>query len=154
MGSAELWVDRAVRGGGPSSAIATLDGLLPLLSTDDPRRAAGALAQLTDPSRYAGPFGLRYVDPAEPTYDPDSYWRGPAWPQLDLLGWLALRRWGVADDDAARAAVAGVTRSGFAEYRNPETGAGIGAVPQTWAAVAAAYRPTSPLRRLGGRDHV
>ena len=33
---------------------------------------------------------------------------------------------------------AGVLTSGFAEYWNPEDGAGLGAVPQGWAAVAAA----------------
>jgi hypothetical protein len=32
----------------------------------------------------------------------------------------------------------GVLASGFAEYWNPEDGTGLGAVPQGWAAVAAA----------------
>jgi hypothetical protein len=33
---------------------------------------------------------------------------------------------------------AGVLTSGFAEYWSPEDGTGLGAVPQGWAAVAAA----------------
>jgi hypothetical protein len=41
-------------------------------------------------------------------------------------------------DDVARSTKLGALRSSFAEYWNPESGEGRGAIPQTWAAVAAA----------------
>jgi hypothetical protein len=31
----------------------------------------------------------------------------------------------------------GATKSGFAEYWDPDTGAGLGAAPQSWTALAA-----------------
>ena len=73
-----------------------------------------------------------------------AYWRGPAWPQLTYLLWVAAHRRGrtaVADDLAARL-VTGARRSGLAEYWHPDTGEGLGAVPQSWAALAAVVGPT------------
>jgi glycogen debranching enzyme len=73
-------------------------------------------------------------------YDGSSYWRGPAWPQLNYLAWSAAHRWGRLD---VVRAIEGMTRRGvvasdFAEYWNPDTGHGLGAIPQTWATVVAA----------------
>ena len=136
-----LWQDRAIVGGGSSVAVPTLDGALPLLVTDDAEKASRVLDQLLDPARFAAPYGLRYVWADHPRYDPDAYWRGPAWPQLNYLVWVAARRWG-RDDLAAEIAGwsrAAAVRSGFAEFWNPETGAGRGAIPQGWAALAAVY---------------
>jgi hypothetical protein len=139
------WVDRPIVGGGPSAVIPTLDGLTPLLVTADPAKAAAALALAVDPASYAAPFGLRFVPAAHARYSPEQYWRGPAWPQLNYMVYQAARRWDAAPlaeliaDASRRAAVV----SGFAEYWNPETGAGLGARPQGWAALAATY-PTVP----------
>ena len=62
------------------------------------------------------------------------YWRGPAWPNLSYLLWLALRRWDRHDEATALAdlTLKGATASGWAEYWNAETGAGLGARPQSW----------------------
>ena len=137
-----LWRDLPVAGtgGGSSGRVPTADALLGALATPDPAKATAALAQAADPERFGAPFGLRYVPRSHPAHDPDAYWRGPAWPQLNYLVWLAARRWG---DDATAAAVAAMTRrgaraSGFAEYWNPDTGAGRGARPQSWTALAVA----------------
>ena len=76
----------------------------------------------------------------EPTFEPTTYWRGPAWPQLTYLLWVAADRRrpiAAAADDLAGRLVAGARRSGLAEYWHPDTGAGLGAVPQSWAALAA-----------------
>jgi hypothetical protein len=137
------WVDKPIVGGGPSALIPTLDGLTPLLVTADPAKARAALALAADPAGYAAPFGLRFVPPGHPRYSPEQYWRGPAWPQLNYMLYQAARRWEAAPlveaiaDASRRAAVV----SGFAEYWNPETGAGLGARPQGWAALAATYPP-------------
>jgi glycogen debranching enzyme len=78
------------------------------------------------------------VHRAEPTFAPDVYWRGPTWPQLSYLLWVAATRARRADVAAAIAAstVAGAARSGLAEYWHPDTGRGLGAVPQSWTGLA------------------
>jgi hypothetical protein len=135
-----LWVDRPLIGGGPRCREPTLDGALGALVTGDPAKAERVLGQLTDPARFGAPYGLAYLPRQSPSYDPGSYWRGAAWPQLNYLMAVAADRW---QDEATYAGIrdmsfAGVLESGFAEYWNPEDGVGLGAVPQGWAAVAAA----------------
>jgi hypothetical protein len=135
-----LWVDRPLVGGGPRCRIPTLDGALGALVTPDAGRAARVLAQLTDPERFGAPYGPSYLPRRHPAYQPGEYWRGAAWPQLGYLMAVAAGRW---QDHATYAALRrttweGVLASGFAEYWNPEDGTGLGAVPQGWAAVAAA----------------
>lgn len=120
--------------GGGSGTVRTLDAMLALLV--DPREEA--FDDLLDPDAYGAPFGPCGVHRGEPSFDPDTYWRGPNWPQLTYLLALAGRRAGrddVADalmDSLRRAAVA----TGFAEYWNPDTGQGGGAAPQTWTTLA------------------
>lgn len=135
-----LWSDVAFVGGGSSVRVPTVDAVLPALCSSDSMHTTAALAQLRDPHRFAAPFGPRFVPPADPAYQATKYWRGPAWPQLNFLAMLAARR---CADDALADALADSTkrscmRSGFAEYWNAETGRGLGARPQSWAAVAAA----------------
>jgi hypothetical protein len=110
-----LYVDQPIVGAGGSHRVPVLDGVLAAL-------------------------GLRYLPAGHPLYTPEGYWRGSAWPQLDFLAVQACRRWG-QDDLAAQLAdraKRGIIQSGWAEHRNPETGRGLGARPQTWASLAAA----------------
>ncbi len=135
-----MYVDRPIVGAGDSCRVPTLDGVLSALGSVRRDRALACLDQLRDPARFAAPFGLRYLPAAHPLHTPDGYWRGAAWPQLDFLAIQACRRWGLDDLAASVSARArrGITQSGWAEYRNPETGRGLGARPQTWASLAAA----------------
>ena len=126
---------------GPSSgtaAVRTLDALLPVLVTDDEEAIDSAFAAALDDAGFGGPFGPAGVHRAEPAFDPSAYWRGPAWPQLTYLLWVAAVRRGrpATADDLATRLVAGALRSGMAEYWHPDTGEGLGAVPQSWAALA------------------
>jgi hypothetical protein len=135
-----LYVDRPLLGGGASCREPVLDGVLTALASVRKDRAKACLEQLRDTSKYAAAWGLRYLPPKHPQYRPDSYWRGPAWPQLAFLAVQACRRWGL-DDLAAELSEQGrqgIVRARWAEYWNPETGSGLGARPQTWAALAAA----------------
>ncbi len=127
------WVDDGMTSSG-SGRVRTLDALLPLLVA--PR--AEAFEQLLDPRSFAAPCGPRGVHVAEPTYEPTRYWRGPAWPQLTYLLWLAAAsgREPRLCAGLVRSMVAGASRSGFAEYWEPETGAPLGAVPQSWTALS------------------
>ena len=138
-----LWSDAPLVGGGPSAAVPTLDGVLPALVTADPAKAARALDQLLDPARFAAPFGLAYVARDHPKYQPDAYWRGTAWMQMNYLAVLAARRWG-RDDVVSQVVTASrraAAASGFAEHWNPETGQGHGAIPLTWSALVVAMEP-------------
>jgi hypothetical protein len=135
-----LWSDRPVVGGGPSASVPTLDGVLGALVTPDAAKAERALGQLTVQTRFGAEFGLAYVPREHPAYQPDLYWRGSAWMQLNYLVLLAAVRWDRTD--LARA-IGQMSRraarvSGFAEYWNPETGEGHGAIPLTWSTLVMA----------------
>ena len=133
---AGTWVDAGPTADG-SGRVRTLDALLPLLVDDDPGRAATVVDQLLDPRAFGGPAGPAGVHRAEPTFNPDAYWRGPVWPQLAYLVVLAVERHSpTAAAHLARTTVAGAWASGLAEYWNPDTGAGLGAVPQSWSGLA------------------
>ena len=127
-----------------TAAVRTLDALLPVLVTADGAAIDAAFAAALDDRAFGGPFGPAAVHRDEPAGDPSAYWRSPAWPQLTYLLWVAAVRRGrpaVADDLAGRL-VAGARRSGLAEYWHPDTGEGFGAVPQSWAALAAVVATT------------
>ena len=117
-----------------SGRVRTLDALLPVLL--HPR--AEAFRELTDPSALGAPCGPRGVHRAEPAHQPDVYWRGSAWPQLGYLVWLAATRSGeeAAAASLSRSIVTGASRSGFAEHWVADTGAPLGAVPQSWSTLA------------------
>jgi hypothetical protein len=136
-----LWVDHAVVAGGDSVIIPTLDGLLGALSTSDAAKAERAMEQVFDDSRFGGTYGLAYVPKDHPTYQPNAYWRGPAWPQLNYMMSIAAKRWDRQDiyDTIADKTVRGALASGFSEYWDPESAAPLGARPQGWAALAAVF---------------
>lgn len=130
-----------------SSGIRTLDAMLGVLAAESPpaRVIAGQLRVVCWDGAFGGDCGPAAVHRDEPTYDPTTYWRGSAWPQLTYLCWVAARRAGM-DDEARRlgdALVRGAWSSGFAEFWHPDTGAPLGAVPQSWAALAAVVSATS-----------
>ena len=76
-----LFVDRPLVGGGDSARVPTIDGALSALGSVRRDHALACLEQLRDPDRFAAPHGLRYLPAGHPTYRPDQYWRGSAWPQ-------------------------------------------------------------------------
>ena len=119
-----------------SGRIRTLDALLPALL----HRGRGVLAPSSTPPPTARRTARAASTPREPTYDPRRYWRGSAWPQLTYLLWLAATSSGsdAARSALARSIVAGAARSGYAEHWVADTGAPLGAVPQTWSTLAVA----------------
>lgn len=136
----KLWCDRPIVGGGRSAAIPTLDGVLPALVTQDKEKANRSLDQLLDINRFNAPYGLGYVARNHSAYNPNGYWRGTAWMQMNYLASLASRRWERENIASAIRSMSreGALRSGFAEHWNPETGEGHGAIPLTWSALVAA----------------
>jgi hypothetical protein len=129
---------------GPATPVRVVEALLPALVTE--RYAPVALRSVVDDAAFGGACGPAQVHRAEAAYDPQRYWRGPAWPPLTYLFWVAARR---RDDTAAAdrlraAAMRGAAASGWAEYWHPDTGQGLGAVPQSWAALAAVMAGPPP----------
>jgi hypothetical protein len=136
-----VWAD-AVLVGPPSARgaqpVRVAEALLPVLVSADQVAVGSAFAQLVDPTAFGGRFGPAGVHRHEPTFDPGTYWRGAAWPQLAYLLWLAAHRRGHPVAPTLRDRLrAGAWRSGFAEYWDPDTGDAGGASPQSWTALAA-----------------
>lgn len=134
---ARTWADAGDTAGGSGRA-RTLDGLLPALVCRDRARVAAVLADVLDGAAYGGACGPAGVHRDEPSFSATTYWRGPAWPQLSYLLWVAACRHGlagVAHELAART-VRGAATSGLAEYWDPDDGTGLGAIPQSWTGLA------------------
>ncbi len=130
------WVDAGTMAEG-SGRVRTLDSLLPLLVEGDASRADRVVAQLLDLTAHGGPAGPTGVHRAESSFDPETYWRGPVWPQLAHLMVRAVTPHSkVAADVLAMTTVAGAWASGLAEYWNPDTGVGLGAIPQSWTGLS------------------
>ena len=135
-----LWSDIALVGGGDSVHVPTLDGVLGALVTTDAGKATRALDQLADTRRFGAPFGLNFVAREVRSYNPDQYWRGSAWMQMNYLARLAALRW--ERDDLATSiramSIRGALTGRYAEHWNPQNGKGRGAIPLTWSALVAA----------------
>ncbi|MGE3835404.1 MAG: hypothetical protein AB7H43_11520 [Acidimicrobiia bacterium] len=127
------WVDAGASAAG-SGRVRTLDALLGALVSPDPAKVGAALDQLVDPAALGGECGPAGVHRSEPVFEPRSYWRGSAWPQLAYLAWVAAVRAGRPEVAARLAATTleGASRSGLAEHWDPDEGAPLGAVPQSW----------------------
>ena len=130
----DRWVDDPWSGPGDPGGTRTIDSLTALLV--DPRPEA--FEQLIEPEAFGAPYGPRGVHRTEPSYRPDVYWRGSAWPQLTYLLMVAAERAGRSGAArlVARWLVDGATRSGLSEHWHPETGEGLGARPQSWSGLA------------------
>lgn len=131
------WVD-AGDSAESSGRCRTLEALLPVLVSRRPEAVDAAFAQMLDPRAFGGACGPAQVHRAEPAFSPRTYWRGPAWPQLTYLCWLAATRRGRPSDAEALAAMLrrGAVASGWSEYWDADDGTGLGAAPQSWATVA------------------
>jgi hypothetical protein len=121
---ARTWVD-AGAAAETSGRVRVLEALLALLVVDQP----DARPQVIDPAQFGGAFGPCGVHRGEPAFDRRRYWRGPVWPQLGYL--LAQAGSPVADG-----VVRGTIASGLAEFWDPDDGASLGAVPQSWSGLA------------------
>ena len=126
----------------PSGAVRTAEALVAVLAPTlvaDPARDEAVFQTLLDDGAFGGACGPAQVHRDEPAFDPDRYWRGPAWPQLSYLLWLAARRSGrdAIARRLAEALVRGAAGSGLAEHWHPDTGEAQGARPQSWSGLAA-----------------
>ncbi len=134
------WTDSGVTESGSGRA-RTVDALLPLLVTGNSDKRMRAVRSLVDPAAHGSEFGPLGVHRLEPFFAPDTYWRGPVWPQLAYLLWVGLSRSGDAEEtlvanSVASSIIRGAMSSGLAEYWNGDSGRGLGASPQSWTGLA------------------
>ena len=130
------WVDTG-DASSTSGSVRSLDALLPVLVSTDETRVDAVFAELLDPAAFGGACGPAGVHRDEPAFRARTYWRGPAWPQLSYLVWVAAtRRRSEVSNRFARSLVHGAISSHWAEYWDATDGAGLGAAPQSWTAIA------------------
>jgi hypothetical protein len=148
-GPRRTWSDVRLCGAGTTPSARTLDALLPVLVSRNSRHVEAGFAELLDPRAFWRPMGPSGTAADDPSYDPTAYWRGDAWPQEIYLMMVAAQRRGYheAAHRLAEKLVLGCVASRYAERWNPETGRGLGAVPQSWAALA-----SEATRVLDGAD--
>ena len=141
-GELATWID-AGDSESDSGRVRSLDALLPVLVSPDQSVNERVFSQLCESTAFGGLCGPAGMHREEPTFSARTYWRGPAWPQLTYLFWVAARR--SERNDAARALADMLTRgalnSSWAEYWDADDGTGLGAAPQSWAALAAVVQP-------------
>jgi hypothetical protein len=123
----------------------TPDGLLGVLVSESQVHVDRVFEQLEDPAAFATPYGPSGRAVHEAGFEPDVYWRGPAWPQMSYLIYLGARRHGRLSlaNRLSHATADAVLANNFAEFWNPITGdAAAAAAPQTWATIAVAMPAT------------
>jgi len=84
------------------------------------------------------PYGVPSTRVGAKTFDAQRYWRGPVWQHMNLLIETGLRECGeTALAERVRASsLALFERSGFHEYYDPLTGAGLGGTTFSWTAAS------------------
>jgi len=111
--------------------------LLPLYAGSiSQERAAKLVSKLENDHVFGTAFPVPSVPQDSSWFDPLRYWQGPSWVNINWLIIDGLKRYGFADHAAALrdSTLEMVDRSGFFEYFNPLTGAGLGAVNFSWTA--------------------
>ena len=116
--------------------VPTVATFLPLWADVPADRAARLVGHLADESGY----WPRYPVPSVPTdhrqFDPQRYWKGPTWVNMNWAIIQGLRECGATDvADELRSRTLELTdQHGFAEYFSPLTGEGFGAEAFSWTA--------------------
>lgn len=134
-----MFVPRDVRTG-RQIPMAGVAGLAALVSPGLPAEAvARTCAQVTGPRFMNGHRAGRLLptlDRTSPEFDPQRYWRGPAWANTTWLVIQGLRRHGAspAAETLQTGLLETVRTQGFREYYDADTGAGAGSTDFSWTA--------------------
>lgn len=92
---------------------------------------------ITDPKVLGTPWPMPCISLSHPAFEPDNYWRGPVWINLNWITILGLRRYGLNDlaDHLTKKSLEVIEKNPVPhEYYNPHTGKGIGAPNYMWTA--------------------
>lgn len=116
-----------------SSTVATF---LPLWAGVPADRARRLVALLRDERAYWPAFPVPSVAVDAPGFDPNRYWKGPTWVNMNWMivqGLLARAESSIADE-LRLGTLDLVDHTGFYEYFSPVTGRGFGADEFSWTA--------------------
>jgi hypothetical protein len=120
----------------PMSTVATFLPLWGGVPTDRARRLLGLLR---DARAYWPQFPVPSVAVDAPEFDPNRYWKGPTWVNMNWMvvqGLLECAEPSVADE-LRRDTLDLIDHTGFFEYFSPVTGRGFGAEEFSWTAALA-----------------
>jgi glycogen debranching enzyme len=100
--------------------------LLPLWTGTLPGHIrAKLIAHLKNPDEFWGEYAIPTVARNDPSYDPDTMWRGPVWANINYIFIEALRRAGedaLANELRDKTLKLIMDQTGIFEYYNAETG--------------------------------
>ncbi len=109
----------------------------PLFAAAIPRKEAKMLVEehLINPKEFWTKFPIPTVAASEPKFNPQGYWRGPMWMNINWMLHRGLLRYGfkAVAAELLQKTLAAVKKSGFREYYNPLTGEGLGAKQFGWS---------------------
>jgi len=79
-------------------------------------------------------YPLPTIVPSDPTFDPDRYWRGTTWINVNWFVIQSFENYGFHNEakNIFRKSYELIEKSGFREYYNPLTGKGLGAKDFCW----------------------
>ncbi|MBI2144864.1 hypothetical protein HYU18_00920 [Candidatus Woesearchaeota archaeon] len=113
----------------------------PLFSGTFTRKEAKTCVEdhLVNEKEFWTPYAIPTVSISERKFSAGGYWRGPMWININWMLHRGLLRYGfkTVAAELLEKTVAAVKKSGFREYYNPITGAGIGAKQFGWSTLVA-----------------
>lgn len=115
----------------------TIESLLPLYAGCISKERAALLVKTLENEHMFGPaFPVPSTPLNSPWFDPDRYWQGPSWVNMNWLIIDGLHRYGYSDHAEAlrESTLELVQKHGFFEYFNPINGNPLGAPNFSWTA--------------------
>jgi hypothetical protein len=119
------------------TSVGTLLGLY--AGTISEERASKLVKQIENDQKYGPAFPLPSVATSSRFFDPNRYWQGPTWLNINWMVIDGLRRFGYDEHAEALAdlSLELVEKSGCAEYFDPITGEPLGTDNFSWTAALA-----------------
>ena len=143
---------------GEDIRLRTFASFAPLFARTPDTGQQTAQLRLLDSGDFCGDPRLRWpllpsTSPAEPSFAPRNYWRGPVWPVISWLLWQSLTQLGYSARAAAirTDSLSQIATREFGEYFEPFTGEPLGSAQQSWTAAVTldwlAATPEGPEQR-------
>ncbi len=122
--------------GDAPARVGTSAGFLPLFAGAASDAQTTALAATLERWAARVRWLVPSTDPADPSFEPLRYWRGPVWA---VVNWMIAEGFAAAGDGVTAATIrqqtnALIETAGFAEYFDPTTGLGAGGADFSWTA--------------------